>query len=293
MYVHCIYSVHVYSSIHWTVDRSLFTRYLKNTAMFTWSPCRLEYRGPSNLPEPGALLLFEQNLGSGSSSGFSGNQCSAGFHHGSEYRFEENMTVINSVYLKKFWNGLTTLLRYMVEPCTLHNRSVMVLTLYYGSCVGRLQKITMKTREWGGKQGGPFNGIILTILFCWKTKVVCYSKFKAVFFFMYLAKTNCGVGPLILWIHWEFVQRSGVLGAPRREPALPLHPLQAVLWIQTNLHRIRIRFSKFRIRILLESDQISKNLRYFCCCNFYSKGDARFYSKIISYKNKILPSYTF
>ena len=30
---------HVYIvAIHWTVDKSLFTRYLKTTAMFNWSP---------------------------------------------------------------------------------------------------------------------------------------------------------------------------------------------------------------------------------------------------------------
>ena len=32
-------SLNVYISVHWTLDKSLFTKYQKNTAMFNWSPC--------------------------------------------------------------------------------------------------------------------------------------------------------------------------------------------------------------------------------------------------------------
>ena len=64
-----------------------------------------------------------------------------------------------------------------------------------------------------------------------------------------------------------------------------------VLRIQTILHRIR--FKKFRLWILLESDRISKSFRtFFLQFLILFKVNTRFYSKII-YKNRILPYYTF
>ena len=60
------------------------------------------------------------------------------------------------------------------------------------------------------------------------------------------------------------------------------------LRIQTILHRIRIW-----IWILLESDLISKKFYIYFVISMPFKVDAGFYSKIILYKNRILPYYTF
>ena len=33
------FSVQIYSGVHWKVDKALFSKYQKHTAMFNWSPC--------------------------------------------------------------------------------------------------------------------------------------------------------------------------------------------------------------------------------------------------------------
>ena len=52
------------------------------------------------------------------------------------------------------------------------------------------------------------------------------------------------------------------------------HIFSPVLQIQTILHRIR--YSNFRIRILLKSDQISKNFRFFFVIFIPFEMDTRF-----------------